>query len=64
MSNERKVDVGDDNLLYDLNNLLARATGGAFHDFKSESATPKMDLAASLQELYANVKSGRYDNQA
>jgi hypothetical protein len=46
--------------------LVIRATGDAFHDFKSESATPIVDLVRAcervgLSDIAARARQGEFD---
>lgn len=49
-------------LISDLSALLKRALRFEFHDFKSELATPKMELVTLLESLLTKAKNGHYDN--
>lgn len=55
---------GHSQLILDLSNLLKRALKFEFHDFKSEIATPKMELVTLLDRYLRKAKNGHYDNSA
>ncbi len=56
------IDPNHEALCRDLQYLLRKAQNGAFHDFASDSATPKVDLIGALELLTAQAKEGAYDN--
>lgn len=56
------IDKNHDSLIFDLQYLLQRAQGYAYHDFKSNSATPKIDLIGMLEYLTKRTNEGAYDN--
>lgn len=53
---------GHDKLIDHIEKLLEDARAKHFHDFESDFATPKIDLAHRLQALIENVKKGEYDD--
>ena len=56
-------DIGQWNLVNDIENLLQEATSFQFHDFKNEHyATPKVELRKKLLAMAENVVNGIYDN--
>lgn len=56
-------DIGHDNLICDLNELLAYALKKEFHDFaNSKFVAPKIALVETLEAIIQSAKSGRYDN--
>lgn len=59
---KEKEDKGHLNLISDLEELLAEVENYEYHDFKTERATPKMDLVARMDALKDNCIEGRYDN--
>lgn len=56
-------DAGHAALLNDLVGLLKEAQSTEFHDMLNTTyASPKVMLAAKLEELRQNVINGKYDN--
>lgn len=53
---------GHEALQYDIDALHADIDEMKFHDFKSQDATPKMNLRLRLLALLENVQTGRYDD--
>lgn len=49
-------------LIVDLTYFLDRAKKFKFHDFKSDSAAPKLLLARHIKALTNNYQNGCYDN--
>lgn len=57
------MDKGQENLVKDLNEILADAKSGQFGDFTNDLyPAPKLELAAQLLKLRDNVIQGKYDN--
>ena len=54
--------TGHEALQYDIDALHADIDECKFHDFKSEHATPKMELRRRLFQMVENVAFGRYDD--
>lgn len=56
-------DKGHDELIADLEIIMAEARAFEFHGFKNEAyATPKSALADLLMKVAKNVIDGKYDN--
>ncbi len=55
-------DKGHKTLLEDIYNLFREAENFTFHDFKTQDATPKVNLVLKLQTLINRARNGRYDN--
>ena len=52
---------GHENLLEDVRELLRMVESYEFHDFKTNRATPKIDLYNYLEAMLEKIKSGDYD---
>ncbi len=56
------VDKAHDALIKDLYYVIKKAEAYAYHDFKSDQATPKVNLVEILGLIIQNTKDGMYDN--
>lgn len=57
------LDVGHNELMADVTDLLEEAVNFSYHDFVSEKhATPKMALVTKLQSMIKACQEGKYDN--
>lgn len=58
-------DKGHQQLIQDIEGLLAEASLYEFHDFKNNKyATPKVELVNKLNDIATKVKNGAYDNES
>lgn len=59
---DKKIDMGAQALITDLEHVLAEARAGEFGDFTNDKYdAPKMALANIFHQLRENVINGKYD---